>query len=193
MKDARLYVIQMLERSERIVAYTRGGRAEFFADAKTQDAVVRSFEVLGEAAKRVPEAVRALAPDIPWRQVAGFRDVLIHDYEGVDLEQVWKTSGRGSAPLTGPSQAAPAAPRERLLVHPSPQLDHQRLHREPEVGVPNGSFALSPSVPLHLQRRQLREELELGRLHLLAEGGEVLGEEAVEVGEGGAEGGLGLV
>jgi uncharacterized protein with HEPN domain len=99
VKDTRLYIVQMLERGARIAAYTIGGRAEFLRDLKTQDAVVRSFEVLGEAAKRVPEPVRELAPDIPWKRIAGFRDVLIHDYEGVDLEEVWKRVEHDLPPL----------------------------------------------------------------------------------------------
>jgi uncharacterized protein with HEPN domain len=53
-------------------------------DTKTIDALIRNLTVLGEAAKRVPEAVRALAPDVPWRAISGMRDVLIHDYFGVD-------------------------------------------------------------------------------------------------------------
>ena len=77
MKDERLYLIQMLERAERIFGYTTGGEEEFLKDPKTQDAVIRSFEVMGEAAKRVPQSIRDLAPDIPWRRLAGFRDVLI--------------------------------------------------------------------------------------------------------------------
>ena len=63
MKDERLYLIQMLERVERIEAYTPGGRAEFLSDPKTQDAVVRSFEVMGEAQARLGGSAR-LAADL---------------------------------------------------------------------------------------------------------------------------------
>ena len=90
MRDERLYLIQMLERAERIFEYTEPGQAEFLGDRKTQDAVLRSFEVMGEAAKRLPSLIRDQAPEIPWKRLAGFRDVLIHQYEGVDLEEVWK-------------------------------------------------------------------------------------------------------
>lgn len=54
----------------------------------TQDAVIRNFEILGEAAKHVSEAIQQAHPEIPWRRIAGFRDVLIHNYMGVDLNEV---------------------------------------------------------------------------------------------------------
>ncbi len=54
-----------------------------------QDAVLRNLEVIGEAAKRMDDRFRAAHPEVPWRALAGLRDVLIHQYEGVDLEKVW--------------------------------------------------------------------------------------------------------
>jgi uncharacterized protein with HEPN domain len=62
---------------------------DFARDRKTINAVVRSLEVMGEAAKRIPAAVREKYPDIPWKRMAGMRDKLIHEYSGVDLEIVW--------------------------------------------------------------------------------------------------------
>jgi uncharacterized protein with HEPN domain len=59
------------------------------ADPMRQDAVVRNLEIVGEAAKRVPQTIRAQAPTVPWRQMAGMRDKLAHDYFGVDLALVW--------------------------------------------------------------------------------------------------------
>jgi len=65
---------------------------EFAADKKTVNAVIRSLEVLGEATKHIPAAFRHKHVDIPWSRMAGMRDVLIHDYMGVDLMTVWKVA-----------------------------------------------------------------------------------------------------
>jgi len=61
----------------------------FAADKKTVNAVIRSLEVMGEAAKRIPDDIRRRYPDIPWRRMAGMRDKLIQEYSGVDLQIVW--------------------------------------------------------------------------------------------------------
>lgn len=63
----------------------------FTADEKTVFAVVRALEIIGEAAKRIPNAMRDQYPEIPWRAMAGIRDKLIHDYVSVNLAVVWKT------------------------------------------------------------------------------------------------------
>ncbi len=59
-----------------------------------QDGVIRSFEVIGKAVKRVSQELRQNYPDVPWRQIAGFRDVLMHDYMGLDLDEVWNVVER---------------------------------------------------------------------------------------------------
>ena len=64
---------------------------EFIQDKKTINAVVRSLEVMGEAAKNISEEIREKYPEIPWKLIAGMRDKLIHEYAGVDLETVWDT------------------------------------------------------------------------------------------------------
>lgn len=62
----------------------------FYRDKKTVNAVVRSLEVLGEAGKKIPESIRRKDKDIPWKQICGMRDKLIHDYFGIDFEMIWK-------------------------------------------------------------------------------------------------------
>ena len=88
-RDPRVYLAHILECIQKIERFTAEGRARFFGEDVIQDAVLRNLEVMGEAAKRLDEAYRAAHPDVPWRALAGLRDVLIHQYEGVDLERVW--------------------------------------------------------------------------------------------------------
>jgi uncharacterized protein with HEPN domain len=79
----------MFEACTRIMEYTSGfDAAALRGDRKTIDAVLRNLAVLGEAAKRVSDSVRARAPEIPWREIAGMRDVVIHDYFGIDPDIV---------------------------------------------------------------------------------------------------------
>lgn len=89
MKDERVYLLHALEAVDAIQRYTVDGRDAFFADPKTQDAVIRNVEVIGQAVKGISDQTRALEPDVPWRQIAGMRDKLIHEYFGVDLALVW--------------------------------------------------------------------------------------------------------
>jgi uncharacterized protein with HEPN domain len=98
-KDPRVYLAQILERIDRIKEYTADGKEAFFADARTQDAVIRNFEVIGEAAKRIPDTYRRDHPSIPWRELSGFRDVLIHQYEGVSISEIWGIVEKNLAPL----------------------------------------------------------------------------------------------
>ena len=88
-KDPRVYLAHIMECIQKIERFTQGGKERFLEDELVQDAVLRNFEVIGEAAKRLDEVYRASHPDIPWRAIAGLRDVLIHQYEGVELERVW--------------------------------------------------------------------------------------------------------
>lgn len=88
-KDRRVYLAYILECTQKIERFTAEGKDRFLRDDMVQDAVIRNFEIIGEAAKRIDEVYRAAHPDIPWQALAGLRDVLIHQYEGIDLERVW--------------------------------------------------------------------------------------------------------
>ena len=89
-RNSKAFLQDMLEAARRILDYTAGlDYAAFRADFKTQDAVLRNLEVLGEAAKHISEEVAAQYPSLPWREMAGTRDRLIHHYFGVNLDVVW--------------------------------------------------------------------------------------------------------
>jgi len=79
----------MIEHIAAIADFTREGREAFLQDRKTQFAVIRAYEVIGEIAKRLPAEVRDASPQIDWRRLMGFRDFLAHNYEQVILEFVW--------------------------------------------------------------------------------------------------------
>ena len=90
MKDDKLYLIHISECIHRIESYTQNGKAHFIESRMEQDAVTRNFEIIGEAVKKVSEKFKQSHPEIPWKRIAGLRDVLIHDYMGVDFEEVWR-------------------------------------------------------------------------------------------------------
>jgi len=89
MKDSRLYLIHISECIARIEKYCSDGRDAFFADEKTQDAVLRNLQVMAESTQLIPDSIKAAYPDVEWRSISGFRNVLVHDYLGVDLKQIW--------------------------------------------------------------------------------------------------------
>lgn len=89
-KDPTIFLRHILESIEKIEEYTKGFTKEKFASSsKIQDAVIRNLEIVGEAAKSIPKDFTGKYPDVPWRKMAGLRDVLIHMYFGVDLDITW--------------------------------------------------------------------------------------------------------
>ena len=91
-KDADL-VADISDAARRIGEYIRGMAFEEFArDTKTQDAVVRNIEIVGEAVKLLSAGFKRNHPDVPWKQMAGMRDVIIHRYFGVALDIVWRVA-----------------------------------------------------------------------------------------------------
>lgn len=89
MKDDILYLIHIRECIDRIEEYVRGGRAGFMEDRRTQDAVIRNLQVLAESSQRLSEEWKSKHPEIEWKGISGLRNILVHNYLGVDIEQVW--------------------------------------------------------------------------------------------------------
>lgn len=89
MKNDKLYLTHIKESIGKIQICASEGYEAFVADFKIQDAMIRNFEIIGEATKQVSEQTKERRDDIPWSKIAGLRDVLIHDYMGVDLDEVW--------------------------------------------------------------------------------------------------------
>jgi len=90
VKDPAVFVRHALDCIERILEYTDGGRDAFISSGLIRDAVIRNLQVMCESVSRVSEDVRSIDPGIEWRGIAGLRNILVHDYLGVDNELVWQ-------------------------------------------------------------------------------------------------------
>ena len=90
MREPRLLLLDIRDAIDDVFSFVAAGRDEFMAGRKTQAAVIRCLEIIGEASKSLPEAFKAKAAHIPWKRLAGFRDVLAHAYHRVDIELVWE-------------------------------------------------------------------------------------------------------
>jgi uncharacterized protein with HEPN domain len=89
VKDDRVYLEPTRDALADIATYTSAGREAFFDERIRQDATLRKLEVIGHAVKNLSEESKSRRPQIPWKQIAGMRDKVIHDYFGVNLEIVW--------------------------------------------------------------------------------------------------------
>ena len=99
-RDPQLRIDDILDAVEKIHRYTDGmTQAQFAADDKTVDAVVRNISVIGESAGRVAQDVISLSPDIPWLEMRDMRNVVIHEYFGVDKAILWETIQKDLPPL----------------------------------------------------------------------------------------------
>lgn len=91
-RDIGLYLDDILESIEKIEKYTQDLTEEQFSrNIQTQDAVLRRLVIIGEAVKHLPENLKEKHQLIPWKQIAGARDIFVHEYFGIKMERIWKT------------------------------------------------------------------------------------------------------
>ncbi len=89
MKDDRVYLFHIMKCISRVEEDTVGGKEEFFESAKTRDSVIRNLQILAESSQRISLELKARHPDVDWKNMKGFRNILVHDYLGLDLEKIW--------------------------------------------------------------------------------------------------------
>ena len=94
MRDDRVYLRHILECLEAIANYSAEGRASFLSDRKTQKATLRELQELAESTQRLSSELTSRHSEVPWSAIAGFRNVLVHDYLGLSLRRVWEVVER---------------------------------------------------------------------------------------------------
>lgn len=108
VKTDRVLLAHMRECIERVREYTAGDRARFETSRLIQDAVIRNLQTLAESSQRLSETIKTTEPQVPWRELAGFRNVIVHGYLGIDLAAVWLVVEQDLPPL--------ATALDRMLV-----------------------------------------------------------------------------
>ena len=106
MKDDSLYMLHIKECIGRIEQYVSEGKDAFLADTKTQDAVLRNLQILAESTQRLSDELKLKHPDVDWRGISGFRNVLVHEYLGISQERVWEIITQDLAELKALTQNA---------------------------------------------------------------------------------------
>ncbi len=89
MKNERLYLEHILEANQRVEPYTGKDKIKFMTDTLVQDGVIRNLQTLAESTQKISDTVKKDHPGVEWRAIAGFRNIMVHDYLGVDLDRVW--------------------------------------------------------------------------------------------------------
>lgn len=105
MKGDQVYLQHILDAINKIESYIQIGKKQFLFESHWHDAVIRKLEIIGEAAKHLSEDLKIKHPKVPWRRIAGLRDILIHDYMGVDLEAVWEITQKNIPELKSSVQS----------------------------------------------------------------------------------------
>lgn len=90
MRKDKYRLEDILEAIDNIIRHTEGGKDYFFEDEMVQIWVIHHLQILGEAARYISEPIREKRPDIPWSQIIAFRNILVHEYFGVDYEEIWQ-------------------------------------------------------------------------------------------------------
>jgi hypothetical protein len=99
-RDPNILLGDILSALDRIGRYTEGmDKSRFLADERTQDAVVRNLEIVGEAVRQLPDSFKNAHAQIPWWQIAGMRNRIVHDYFGVDAEIIWQVASESAPTL----------------------------------------------------------------------------------------------
>lgn len=119
MTDERLHLVHILDCIDRVRRYTAAGSEAYFSDEMVQDAVLRNLQILAESYTRLSPVLWERHPEIHWRGIAGFRNAIVHDYLGIDLEIVWRVIEVDLPPL------AEVIGDERAAANPQPSAEHE--------------------------------------------------------------------